>query len=51
MPEHRDWETAIQELEAALETEDGDEKNFHIRQALQYLELDGEGDPKSTADR
>ncbi|NHN61050.1 MULTISPECIES: hypothetical protein [Halorussus] len=51
MAERRDQETAIRELEAALETEDGDEKNFHIRQALQYLELDGEDDPGVTADR
>lgn len=51
MAERRDRETAIRELEAALETEDSDEKNFYIRQALQYLEFDDEGDAGSGADR
>lgn len=43
MAENEGRETVIEELEAALETEEGDEKNYHIRQALQHLELNGEG--------
>lgn len=31
----------VEELWAALESEDGAEKNYHVRQALQLLELDG----------
>lgn len=30
---------AVPHLENALETDDRDEKNYHIRQALQYLGL------------
>ncbi|WP_435180879.1 hypothetical protein [Halorussus sp. AFM4] len=50
MAERRDRETAIRELKAALDTDERDEKNFHIRQALQYLELDGEGDSGSSVE-
>lgn len=30
---------AIKHLQSALEDEDDDEKDFHIRQALQHLDL------------
>ncbi|WP_168215900.1 hypothetical protein [Halorussus ruber] len=42
MAEHRQQEEAVEELEAAIEAEENTEKNYHIRQALQLLELDGE---------
>ena len=51
MADRRERETAIRELEAALDTEESDEKNFHIRQALQYLELNGEDEPGSDIER
>lgn len=38
----RQWKREIvSELEAALNREDSAEKNYHVRQALQLLELDG----------
>ena len=43
MVERRGRETAVEELETAIEIDDEAEKDFHIRQALQLLELDGEG--------
>jgi len=42
MAEHRQQEEVVEELEAAIEAEENAEKNYHIRQALQLLELDGE---------
>lgn len=44
MSRNQRWSEALKELEAALETEDGAEKNYHVREALQLLELDGELD-------
>ena len=38
-----EWEReVVAELEAALERDDNAEKNDHVRQALQLLELDGD---------
>lgn len=42
MAENRQQTEVVQELEAALEREEDAEKNYHVRQALQLLELDGE---------
>lgn len=40
----REWPTArdgaVEHLEEALETEDSDETDFHLRQALQMLTVD-----------
>lgn len=44
MGEWEENEMVIQELECALETEDEGQKDFHVRQALQLLLLDGEDD-------
>lgn len=44
MAEPREQREIIDELEAALEREEDAEKNYHIRQALQLLELDDESD-------
>lgn len=41
----------VAELEAALERDDGVEKNFHVRQALQLLELAGELDRNDGRER
>lgn len=30
----------VEQLERALEAEDADDKDFHVRQALQFLEVD-----------
>lgn len=32
----------VEQLNEALEAEEADEKDFHVRQALQLLEVDGE---------
>ena len=39
-----DQDGAVQHLQAALETDDSDKKNYHIRQALQYLGLRDTGE-------
>lgn len=42
MAETRFREALVTELETALEKEDEAEKDYHVRQALQLVELDGE---------
>ena len=37
-------ERAVEHLQDALETEDSDTKNYHIRQALQFLGLHDSGE-------
>lgn len=49
MSENRRRREAVENLRTALESEDGAENNYHVRQALQLLELDDE--PDSAADR
>lgn len=44
MDENRRRREAIESLRVALETDDGAEKNYHVRQALQLLELNDESD-------
>lgn len=34
----------VAKLKTALDTEDSAEKNYHVRQALQLMELDGESE-------
>lgn len=34
----------VSQLEAALESDDGEEKDFHVRQALQLLEVEEENE-------
>lgn len=46
MAENRRRPEAVEELQAALEADDSAEKNYHVRQALQLLELD-ESAPES----
>lgn len=40
MAENRQRTEVAEELQAALEADDNAEKNYHVRQALQLLELD-----------
>lgn len=47
MGANRQRKGAVAELETALETGDAAEKNYHIRQALQLLELNCELAPES----
>lgn len=46
MVDNRRRVEAVGELEAALENDGADEKNYHIRQALQLLELAEEPSPE-----
>lgn len=38
-------EAALEQLEEALQAEDGDTKNFHIREAIQLLHIEGKAVP------
>lgn len=42
MSEDRRRQKAVENLRAALESENDEEKNYHVRQTLQLLELDDE---------
>lgn len=40
----------IEDLRAALEAEDESQKDFHVRQALQLIELDGANTSETNAE-
>lgn len=46
--QHREGQKAVRHLEAAIQADDQATKNYHIREALQYLRIGGRTSSEET---